>query len=53
MVALTDPKTFCTLLGRVLPNEVSGPGGGPIQIISSDMTHQEAAEAYANTLNDR
>lgn len=34
-VAQTDPKTFCTLLGKVLPQEIkaehSGPDGGPIQ----------------------
>ena len=32
--------------------EVHGPGGGPVQIITSTMTPQEAAEAYAATLND-
>jgi len=53
MVALTDPRTFCTLLGRVLPTEISGPNGGPIKVITSTMTPQEAAEAYAATLNDR
>ena len=30
-VGRTEPKTFCALLGRVLPSEVSGPNGGPIQ----------------------
>jgi len=53
MVALNDPRTFCTLLGRVLPTELSGPGGGPIRVISTTMTPQEAAEAYAHTLDDR
>ncbi len=52
-VALTDPKTFCTLLGRVLPIEMSGPGGGPIKVITSDMSLQDAAAAYADTLNDK
>jgi len=33
--------------------EVHGPGGGPIRLISTDMTPQQAAEAYADTLNDR
>ncbi len=32
--------------------ELQGKGGGPIQMISTDMTPQEAAEAYASTLND-
>jgi hypothetical protein len=29
-VAQEDPKTFCTLLGKVLPMQVTGEGGGPI-----------------------
>ena len=33
--------------------EIQGPGGGPVQVISSTMTPQEAAAAYADTLNDR
>ncbi len=31
---------------------LTGPGGGPIQTITTTMTPQEAAEAYADTLND-
>ena len=31
-VAEEDPKTFCTLLGKVLPMQVSGDGGGPITL---------------------
>lgn len=30
----------------------SGPGGGPIQTINGKMSPQEAAEAYADTLNE-
>jgi phage terminase small subunit len=33
--------------------EIHGPGGGPVQVIASTMTLQEAAAAYADTLNDR
>jgi hypothetical protein len=29
-VAKEDPRTFCTLLGKVLPMQVTGEGGGPI-----------------------
>lgn len=32
-------------------SEVSGKGGGPIRMISKDMTEREAAEAYAATLH--
>jgi len=31
--------------------EHTGPNGGPIQTINSEMTPQEAAAAYADTLN--
>jgi hypothetical protein len=31
-VAQEDPKTFCSLLGRVLPTEISGPEGGPVPV---------------------
>ncbi len=31
-VAKDDPKTFCTLIGRVLPLEVSGANGAPIAV---------------------
>lgn len=33
--------------------ELVGPGGGPVQLIKKEMTAEEAAEAYAGTLNDR
>jgi hypothetical protein len=31
-VAETDPKTFCTLLGKVLPMQLTGEGGGPMVV---------------------
>lgn len=34
-------------------HEVTGPGGGPIKTITTSMTPREAAEAYADTLNDK
>lgn len=32
-VAIENPAVFCALLGRVLPMEVQGTDGGPIQIV--------------------
>lgn len=32
MVAKKEPKAFATLLGRVLPLQISGEGGGPVHI---------------------
>lgn len=31
-VAKDDPKTFCALLGKVLPMQVTGEGGGPLRL---------------------
>lgn len=31
-VASEDPRTFCTLLGKVLPMQVTGDGDGPLKI---------------------
>lgn len=31
-VSQSDYKTFCSLLGRVLPMQVTGENGGPLQI---------------------
>lgn len=36
-------------LGLADRTEVSGPGGGPIQSITSEMTTEEAADLYAQT----
>lgn len=35
-VAQADPKTFCTLLGKVLPLQVAGHDGGPLKVILGD-----------------
>lgn len=32
LLAMTDPKAFSGLLGKVLPLQVTGEGGGPIQV---------------------
>ena len=32
-VARDDPKTFCSLLGRIIPTEISGPDGNPVSLI--------------------
>jgi hypothetical protein len=31
-IAEEDPKTFCTLLGKVLPTEITGPEGSPVGV---------------------
>lgn len=32
-VAREDPRTFCALLGKVLPMQVTGEGAGPIKVV--------------------
>jgi hypothetical protein len=31
-VAKTDPRTFCTLLGKILPTQVTGDASEPVRI---------------------
>jgi len=34
-VALENPQVFCSLLGKVMPLQVTGPDGGDVQVIVS------------------
>ena len=57
-VAKTDPRTFCTLLGKVLPTQLTGAEEGPIHVVSETagsardkiraelarLTHRQAME---------
>jgi len=49
-LALREPKAFAALMGRVLPYQITGANGGPIQAVLGSMTPQEAANAYAESL---
>jgi hypothetical protein len=51
-LAKEQPKAYTSLLARVLPMQITGEGGGPLRIINSEMTAQEAAEAYADTIRN-
>lgn len=33
LVAKSDYRTFCTLLGKVLPLQVTGTDGGPLKVV--------------------
>lgn len=35
-VAMENPQVFCTLVGKVLPMQVTGEGGGPLRITWGD-----------------
>lgn len=51
--AITNPELYMPLLARVLPYELTGVGGGPIQHeITGDSTLREAAAKYAQMLKD-
>jgi hypothetical protein len=39
-VAHKHPKAFCSLLGRVLPRQVTGADYGPVQIIAQWLPPQ-------------
>jgi hypothetical protein len=43
-VAKTDPRTFCALLGKILPTQVTGDAaGGPVRIEFSWLPPQASA----------
>lgn len=46
-LAEDDPRTFGALLGKVIPQQLehSGPGGGPIQVISAVPQPGEGGDA--------
>lgn len=48
MLGKMQPKKY----GERIVNEHSGPGGGPIQTVTSAMSAKEAAEAYAATMGE-
>lgn len=33
VVARTKPEVFCSLLGKLLPHTLQGPGGKPIEVV--------------------
>lgn len=51
-VGLLNPVFIGRAIGLKDKTEITGPGGGPIQQITSEMSDREAAEAYALTLEN-
>jgi len=49
-VARHEPKSFCMLLGRVLPTQIAGDPDRPLRVIAEGVSPQEAAQLYADTL---
>ena len=49
-VNLLNPVFIGRAIGLTEKTEITGPGGGPLQQITSAMTAKEAADAYAATL---
>lgn len=45
-----QPKVFVPLLSKMLPLQITGLNGKPVEIISSGMGVQKAAELYAETI---
>lgn len=48
-VAERDIKAFATLLGKVLPMQITGEGGGPVQAVS--MTPEEFRQIAAEVVD--
>lgn len=51
-VAREHPKAFMPLLAKVIPTQINTTLGGQLRIIDSTLSPQEAAEAYAATLQN-
>lgn len=49
-IAIKEPKAFCILLGKLLPLQIQTPNNEPPRLIVADMSPQEAAQLYAETL---
>lgn len=43
-VAVEEPTAFCTLLGKVLPTQITGEGGGPVMIVTGVPREADAAD---------
>lgn len=49
-VAESDPRTFCALLGKVMPTQLTGAGDGPIRVANEgnesarDVIHAKLEE---------
>ena len=50
-LAKTDAKAFVSLLGRVLPTQVTGDGGGPIEHEHSGTVGLSPSEAYLKLIH--
>jgi hypothetical protein len=50
-IAGSHPQAFVSLLGRVLPTQLAGDGGGPVKVDLSGTVAVEPAEAYKRLLN--
>lgn len=50
MASRKETAAFLSLLGKILPLQITGEGGKPIELISSGMPVKQAAELYAETI---
>lgn len=41
-----NPTAFLTLVGKVLPMQLTGDGGGPIQVVSKEIAAAEVADIF-------
>lgn len=48
--AIHEPKAFLAFLGRGMPLQVAGVRNQPLRIITDQMDPQQAADAYAQTV---
>lgn len=51
-IARRDVRAYATLLGKVIPLQVSGPGGGPVQVASVRCTSEQFKAIAAEMVRD-
>jgi len=49
-LGLYEPKAYATLMGRVLPLQITGADGGPVRIFDATMPSAVVANMYAESL---
>ena len=52
-VAQSDPKTFCMLLGKVMPTQLTAAADGPIRVASDDNSARDKLMALIEGVRSR
>lgn len=51
-MARVETPSFASLLGKVLPMQITGGDGKPLRVIEASLTPQQAMQLYVETLRE-